>query len=1172
MSIATPPRTAKSPSKDKVTRAGADQLIESRIDEACRALWWAELVRSVLKLTVFTLAAVLGWVVIDQWVYSPGWGGRLLAFVGFVAAIGTYAYRRLRPLVGSTIRPEYAARSLERDLPELRHSLTSYVTLRGDRESGDLRSRVVRSIGAATASQLRVHDALPHEATGTLRWWVATACALAAFVAYAAFSSKNTLQSVVRLAAPIASVQPPLRVSIREVQPGHSFALAGRPIEISASIQGLRSQEEAVCQWELPSGRQTFNLIYDSATRRHAGQLALPHAASGIVRYSISAGDASAGPYELTVQDVPVVVLESVHYAPPKYTGLAPYTSNNGAIAAVDGTQVSIQARTNRPVAKAKIEFNPRPIAGQLQATAGATELQIAADGTSLTVSFPLRSARGRSAAVELEDYRILVWDEAGDGNPDPILYPIRVAPDLPPEVAITVPASSPKEVPIDAQQIIEVHASDPDFGLKSISLQIRAGIDLVDEPVLWESENGEKGHRVAEFALRPKDLQLRIGDTVQVIAVATDNRSSDPPSSLEPNVVATDPVTLKITAAGPLPDPDDPSADGLTSPQEKANDDQSTDSSGKSGDGSGQKQAGGGGAGSGGQSQSQSDQGQAGGGSGGKGTEGQSEGDSSQGQGSSQSEGSSKGNDSGSGNSEGSSGASDPSSPSQPAPGSGGQSDPAGGSGGDQDASKENQGNGSEQGKQGDESTGENGDNQSDTEPASENSSTENQGANQGAGQGANQGAGQGANQGASPSADSSSDPQGTGDGKQGKSPGQESNADGQSDSSDAAGSQGAPDQGANDSQQPPKHDGEAFERIQQYLEKKRPQGSQGSSASNQPPSDANQQSGDSESSSGTGAKPESDNQTGAGKTGSENPQGESDSQSSPSADQGNNQQGNGSEAPASQSATEPSANQQNGANDSAATGDPSSSTPPASGEQSGSQSGEETGTPSQASQSDRQSQPDQGAQPSTNNAQGSGAQPSPGDSPSPDGQPENGNDTASSEGSGSGSAVSSAKPRVGEPGASNATASASSGGGGEESEQGNALDQPPPPPDPANLEYAKKATDLVLDYLDQTREAPDPKLLEDLQWTKEDLERFAERWQKLRELAAQPGSPQASDEFEESLQSLGLRTKEATSAITRESGDSLRRIRDSGNRQPPPAAHRDAFDAFRRSVGKQK
>ncbi len=592
--------------------------------EACRALWWAELVRAVLRMVVVAIGALLLWVVMDQWLYSPGRVVRMLASLALLVAFGVYFYRCLRPLLSSSIRPEYAARSLERDMPELRQALTSYVTLRRDREAGDLRSRVVRSIGASTASQLRKHDALPMEATGTLRWWVVTAVALAILVGYAALSPKDTLQSAARLAAPLASIEAPHRVSIRDVEPGNADAIAGRSLEISALIEGMRNGEEATCIWDLPAGRQRFALSQDPETGRHAGTMELPHSASGTVIYSISAGDASAGPYTLRVQDVPVVALESIHYTPPKYTGQAPYTSSSGAITAVDGTTVRILANTNRAVSRAKIEFNPRPIGDRMQATAGANEMEIDSSGTSMFVTFPLRSARGRSAAVELESYRILVWDPAGQGNPDPIIYPIRVIPDLAPEVAITVPASSPKEVPIDAQQIIEVHASDPDFGLKSVSLEIRAGIDLVDQPVLWSSEAGEKGHQVTEFPLRPSELQLRIGDTVQVVAAAADNRASEVDPNVEANVVRTDPVTLKIVASsGSLPEENDPNADGLSSPKDESSQDDETD--GQSGD-SGQEQAGGGGSGRGSKQQGEGDQGEGGGqGAGGESSEQQS-------------------------------------------------------------------------------------------------------------------------------------------------------------------------------------------------------------------------------------------------------------------------------------------------------------------------------------------------------------------------------------------------------------------------------------------------------------------------------------------------------------------------------------------------------------------
>jgi hypothetical protein len=610
MSIAAPPPVVSPPAASSTVKSGADKLIDDRILEACKALWWAELVRAVLRLVILTLGVVFVWVVVDQWVYSPGTSLRVATFAGLMFGLLWYLSKRVIPLLGSSIRPEYAARSLERDLPELRHSLTSYVTLRGDRDTAGLRSRVVRSIGAATAGRLRSHDELPAEATGTLRWWIATAIALAVLVGYSAASPKNTLQSAARLAAPLASIDPARRVSIREVQPGDTEAIAGRALDVSAVIRGMHGDEEALCSWDLPSGRQQIVLSEDPKSGRYNGKLWLPHSASGEVDYVISAGDGKAGPFRLRVQDVPVVALESVAYEPPKYTGQTPHTSSSGAITALDLTRVTIRATTNRAVARAIIEFNPRAHGKLIQATAGATEMEIASSGASLSISFPLRSARGRSAAVELESYRIKVWDAAKQSNPEPIIYPIRVVADLPPDVSIMLPVKSPSDVPIDAQQAIEVHASDPDFGLKHIGLEIRSGIDVVAEPMLWHKPQGAKGNHVTEFRFRPTEHGLRIGDTVQIIAVATDNRSIEGDRSVEPNVTRTDPIELKIIASEPLPKEGDPDADGLSSTDERpASDHRSQEQEGQSGE----EKSGGGQSGEGQSGEGQSGEGQSG-------------------------------------------------------------------------------------------------------------------------------------------------------------------------------------------------------------------------------------------------------------------------------------------------------------------------------------------------------------------------------------------------------------------------------------------------------------------------------------------------------------------------------------------------------------------------------
>ncbi len=126
--------------------------------------------------------------------------------------------------------------------------------------------------------------------------------------------------------------------------------------------------------------------------------------------------------------------------------------------------------------------------------------------------------------------------------------------------------------------------------------------------------------------------------------------------------------------------------------------------------------------------------------------------------------------------------------------------------------------------------------------------------------------------------------------------------------------------------------------------------------------------------------------------------------------------------------------------------------------------------------------------------------------------------------------------------------------------------------PPEEANAEYAKQATDMVLDYLDQTRDEPDRELLDKLKWSKDDLKRFADRWKKVREVAGNNSDPNTNREITEALKSLGMKPKvEDSNNSIRETADSLRSIRDSGNRRPPPAAYRDAFDAFRRAAGRK-
>ncbi|WP_146532655.1 circumsporozoite protein- membrane associated protein [Rubripirellula reticaptiva] len=1138
MSIVSPSSSSRSPGsagsavtadsvKQPTGSTAAELLIQARIIETASALWWAELIRRSLGLVIAAIVGVLIWVIVDQWIYSAGALVRWIALVGFLVGSGWYVYKRVLPLIGNEVSAEYAARSLERDMPELRQALTSYITLRSTADISGLSGRVVRSIGASAAGRLKKHNALPVEATGTLAWWIATAIAMSILVGYAVVSPKNSLQSVIRLAAPMATIDSPRRVSIADVLPGDAEAIAGRAVDVSAMIGGMRADEQPIVQWDLPAGSSQAVLEPDAegGPRRFVGSFTLPYSASGVVPYRIIAGDAVAGPFNLNVRDIPVVALDSVLYQPPGYTRQSEYTRSTGAIEAIEGTKITVRATVNRSVARAAIEFNPRPLGDTVRATAGVAGMKLENEGTRLSASFVLKGTRGRSSAVELDSYRIRVWDPSDQTNPDPIIYPIRVIADLAPEVAIVMPVNSPKNVPINAQQIIEVHAADPDFGLKEIRLEIRSGIDMIAQPVIWspsaDNRNRAAGNQVAEYRFRPGDqlrggLGMRIGDTVEVIAVATDNRFVEGDQTIEPNVTRTDPITLRIVAADALPPAGDPESEGMSAPDDQpaSNAKKKDDGAGGNSSGEGQPQSGGG---SGGPDAKQQQPG--------KGESGGDSGESS-GQNDSENEPSDAGS-SGDGQS-GESKSNDSQSGDQ-------SSDPQGNEPGEKSTGSQ------DSGASGGDSSREPGQ-ESDAEPGAESGGTEGQSSDSGSTPSGKQSdrnsspaqsgeRSDGENQGGESSSSGSK-----GEGKSDRQPGQPGSADGQGEPAS------------------PQHDAEAFERIKEYLDQKSKEGGQ---AEGQP-----SQGGESSSETGAGERDAGDkgsDQTNANQNGAES---------------AGSKQGDAPESGES-AAGDPSKGESSG--DQSASDDPTGSptdpqsasgeagkADPGTGEPSGDQgqSGESASS-AESRQSGQSGEPGQ----SDGNSAASDSSKS-GSAKSDDSAKGEPSASDSGESASSGSNAASAKARRENQDDANSEMSPGMGDGNDGLGRGGDVELPP---DAVNTDYAKEATDLVLDYLEQTRDQPDSELLRKLNWTPADLQKFRDRWKGVRDLGSPAGEAKSNQQIEDALRSLGLREPgTATTGNARDAADAMQGIRDSGNRKPPPAAYRDAFDAFRRSMGK--
>ena len=125
----------------------------------------------------------------------------------------------------------------------------------------------------------------------------------------------------------------------------------------------------------------------------------------------------------------------------------------------------------------------------------------------------------------------------------------------------------------------------------------------------------------------------------------------------------------------------------------------------------------------------------------------------------------------------------------------------------------------------------------------------------------------------------------------------------------------------------------------------------------------------------------------------------------------------------------------------------------------------------------------------------------------------------------------------------------------------------------DKANLDYARKQTDLILDRLsDQVdKREVDQELLDKLGWNEDDLRRFLDRW-NARKQAARGNTDTAKaarGELDAALRSLGLGRQPLRRPGAAGARDNLRELRSAPRAKTPPEFQRQ-LQAYTRDVAK--
>ena len=88
------------------------------------------------------------------------------------------------------------------------------------------------------------------------------------------------------------------------------------------------------------------------------------------LEYRLAAGDFVSRTFQVEVQIAPAILVETVEYEYPAYTGMPKRTfQRQGDLRALEGTRVRILAEANRPIGKAEIDLDCDSLRGVRMST-----------------------------------------------------------------------------------------------------------------------------------------------------------------------------------------------------------------------------------------------------------------------------------------------------------------------------------------------------------------------------------------------------------------------------------------------------------------------------------------------------------------------------------------------------------------------------------------------------------------------------------------------------------------------------------------------------------------------------------------------------------------------------------------------------------------------------------
>ena len=541
-----PPDQSQSPPREQGTK-----YVERQIDRTRSQLRSHDLAVGLLLIVASAIGFLLLVVLIDHWVFPLGRWGRVFALLTLILMCAHLFWRFILLMVLKRVNPVFAARAIEGGTPGLKNSLINFLQLRSQKETmGAVVYEAVEQRAASDLSYVSVHTFVDRTALIQVGYVLTTLVAFAG--GYKLLSPKDPLKTVWRVLAPWENIARPARVKIDDVKVDGKVCdsaqavpvYLGQRILISSRVVGMRDEEQV-------------RLVYTTADRQVVNQVvsmqksddlrlfdcSFPPTYEGFqqdLEFQIQAGDAVSSRYPISVLAAPYINIESIKYEFPDYTRRAPETvTDDPDIRALEGTRITLKAQANQAIKSGYLHF------GSVEQPTENRPLQVA--GQELKVRFHM-AAELVLGSSNRGSYELRVTNTQGKENDRPVQHLLELTRDFEPQVDILTPQRVEMEVPANGQQMIEVAARDPDFGLSLLQVKMFSSGQVLETKTLLKSSTGVQGSVNKRFYFVPQEHDLQAGRVVTYWASAADNRTDYLTGSAAPNTARTFEYRFKIT------------------------------------------------------------------------------------------------------------------------------------------------------------------------------------------------------------------------------------------------------------------------------------------------------------------------------------------------------------------------------------------------------------------------------------------------------------------------------------------------------------------------------------------------------------------------------------------------------------------------------------------------